>query len=57
MLRKVAFLLSAPALTVLGTPDISIDRSLPCQTYPITTFTAGDKLQFQYVAPLYPCQE
>jgi hypothetical protein len=55
MLRRVAFLLSAPTLAVLGTPDISIDHSLPCQIYPVTTFTAGDKLQFQSVASPYSC--
>lgn len=53
MLRKAAILLSASTLAVQATPDISTDHSLPCQTYPVSNFTAGDKLQFQSVAPPY----
>lgn len=49
MLREAKLLLCASAIATLGMPSISTDHSLPCQIYPISTFTAGDKLQFQYV--------
>ncbi|KAM0715420.1 hypothetical protein Q7P37_008918 [Cladosporium fusiforme] len=49
MLREVKLLLSASAIATLGMPSISTDHSLPCQIYPISTFTAGEKLQFQLI--------
>lgn len=55
MLRKAVLLLSVSATTVLGTPSVSVDHSLPCQIYPISTFTAGEKLQFQSAPPPFAC--
>ncbi|KAM0714191.1 hypothetical protein Q7P37_009978 [Cladosporium fusiforme] len=46
MLRKVTLLLSTSAVATLGMPSVSTDHSLPCQIYPISTFTTGEKLQF-----------